>query len=87
MGDPKDVLDPLWYVHRLQAAGLGQLLHQIFGVEPFLLGYSLEVGVAFNQLGVVHDVANIAQGKQRLDTAGCSGDDANGTGRRNGGWR
>ena len=80
----ENVLYPLRHVQlalkMTEAAGLGQLLHQFRGVEALVPGHRLKVGIALHQPGVVHYVADVGEGEQRLNTAGGAGDDADGAG-------
>ena len=66
-------------------AVLGDLLHQLVGVEAPLPGDLLEERVDLDQLVVVHDLADEGDREQRLDTGGCAGDDGDGAGRGDGG--
>ena len=86
MGGDKHVRCTLPAFQRcLHGAMLGNLFHQLFGVEALLLGDFLEERVDLDQHVVVHDLPNEGDGKQRLNTRGCTGDDGDSAGRGDGG--
>ena len=87
VGSAEDLFHPRRQIQPLQTAGLRHIQHQLLRVETLIAGHRLEVGVAFHQPGVVHHIADIGEGKQRLDAAGGAGDDADGAGRGDGGGR
>ena len=84
VGSAEHFLNPIRHrqgrVNQGQAALLRQLLHQLGGIKAFVAGHRLEIGIALDQPGVVHHIADIGQGKERLNAAGGSGDDADGAG-------
>jgi len=63
----------------------GDLVHYFIAVEAIFPGHLFEVRVYLQQLVVVHDVANKAEGKQRFDSAGAVGDDTQCSGGGDGG--
>ena len=69
----------------VHGAVLGDLLHQLIGVKALFLGDVLEHRVNFDQLVVVHHLADEGDRKERLDAGRSAGDDGNGAGRGDGG--
>ena len=86
VGGAENPLDPIRHIQGFEATRLRQLFHQFFGVEPFPPGHRLEVGIDFHQTGIVHDVSDVAEGKQRLDATGGPGNNADRARGGNGGW-
>ena len=72
-------------VHVGQGALLHDLLHQLLGVDPRLHQLVLQDLVGLNEVGVVHDVADVGVGKHRLHTGGHAGNDGQGAGGGDGG--
>ncbi len=68
--DPADVLGDL--VDILDRAVLGDLLHQLRGVEAALPGDLLEERIDLDEDVVVEHLADVADGEERLDAAGGS---------------
>ncbi len=56
-------------LHIVDAAFFGNPVHQFPAVKPARFGHRLKMGIDFDQFVVVHDVADIAQCKERFDPA------------------
>src|SRR3972149_7684492 len=82
----EDSFDPIRYSSVLvgQFHALGEVAHQVSRVKPFVLGYVLEVGVDLDKLLSLQNVASIAEGEKRLDSAGAADDYAQAAGGRDG---
>ena len=78
-----DVLGDLLNVG--ERAGPGDLLHQLVRVEAALLEHTFQDRIDLHHLGLVHHVADIDVGEDRLNARGAPGDDRQGAGRGDGG--
>ena len=73
-------------VHAVRAVDLlGDALHQFFGVQTTGLQGLQQNGIDLHQTGVVHHVADVGKGKNRLNAGGAAADHGDGTGGGDGG--
>ena len=81
MGGDKYFADLLGYLFDFfDAASPGNFIHQFTAVKAPVVGHLFKIRIDFQQFVVVHYVADKAEGKQGLDTAGAAGNDAQGAG-------
>ena len=71
--------------HFFDAASFGNFIHQFTAVKALVIGHLFKIGIDFEQFVVVHHIAHKAKCKQGLDAAGAAGDNAQCTGRGDGG--